>query len=51
MCDMVTVGGKDSGLEPVDRISTLMFSVLDLLTDGQTDKSIPVPPHNFVAGV
>jgi hypothetical protein len=30
MCDMVTLGGKDNGLEPGNRISTLMSSALDL---------------------
>jgi hypothetical protein len=30
MCDMVTLGGKDNGLESGNRISTLMSSVLDL---------------------
>ena len=29
-CDMVTLGGKDNGLEPRNNISTLMSSVLDL---------------------
>jgi hypothetical protein len=32
MCDMVTLGGKDNGLEPGNRISTSMSSALDLLT-------------------
>jgi hypothetical protein len=32
MCDMVTLGGKDNGQEPGNRISTLISSVLDLLT-------------------
>jgi hypothetical protein len=30
MCDMVTLGGKDNCLEPGNRISTLMSSVLVL---------------------
>jgi hypothetical protein len=30
MCDMVTLGGKDNGLEPGNHISTLMSSALDL---------------------
>ena len=32
MCDMLTLGGKDNGLEPGYRISTQMFSPLDLWT-------------------
>jgi hypothetical protein len=32
MGDMVTLGGKDNGLEPGNCISTLMASALDLLT-------------------
>jgi hypothetical protein len=30
MCDIVTLGGKDNGLEPENRISILMSSALDL---------------------
>jgi hypothetical protein len=30
MCDMVTLGDKDNGLEPRNCIPTLMSSVLDL---------------------
>jgi hypothetical protein len=30
MCDMVTLEDKDTGLEPGNRIPTLMSSVLDL---------------------
>jgi hypothetical protein len=30
MCDMVTLGSKDNGLEPGNCISILMASVLDL---------------------
>jgi hypothetical protein len=30
MCGMVTLGGKDNGLEPGNHISTLMSSALDL---------------------
>jgi hypothetical protein len=30
MCDMMTIGGKDNGLDPGNRISTLMSSALDL---------------------
>ena len=32
MCDMVTLGGKDNGLEPENCNSALMSSVLDLLS-------------------
>jgi hypothetical protein len=41
MCDMVTLGGKDNGLEPRNHC-------VYRRTDGQPDSSIP--PHNFVAG-
>ena len=30
MCDMVTLGDKDNGLEPKNRTPTLMSSALDL---------------------
>jgi hypothetical protein len=30
MCDMMTLSGKDNGLEPGNHISTLMSSALDL---------------------
>jgi hypothetical protein len=30
MCDMVTLGGKDKGVEPRNHISILMSSALDL---------------------
>jgi hypothetical protein len=32
MCDMVTLGDKDNGLEPTNQIPTLMSSLFDLLT-------------------
>jgi hypothetical protein len=32
VCDMVTPSGKDNGLEPGNRISTMISSALDLLT-------------------
>ena len=32
MCDMVTLGGKNNGLDPGNYISTLMSGSLDLWT-------------------
>jgi hypothetical protein len=45
MCDMVTLGGKDNGVEPGNQC---VYRRMDGRTDGQPDSSIP--PHNFVAG-
>jgi hypothetical protein len=38
MCDMVTLGGKDNGLEPGNHC---VYRRTDGQTDGQPDSSIP----------
>jgi hypothetical protein len=42
MCDMVTLGGKDSGLEPRNHC---VYRRQDRQTDGQPDSSISPPPQ------
>jgi hypothetical protein len=44
MCDMVTLSDKDNGLEPGNRISTLMSSALDLWHFDLKTKREHLPP-------